>query len=545
MEKIILELEVDSKGAVKGVDKVSKAVEGLDRDVKEVGKSSDNSIGRIGGVSKKAKRGLTGIASGFRAIGTAIKAAGIGLVIAGLVTIQELFRENQKVVDFFNTSFSALQLAFNDFFKFIERNISPITEYFKAIFDDPVQSLKNFGLAIKENIIERLESSLEVLGFLGSAVKKVLSGDFAGALEDVKEAGKEAVDAITGVDNTFDRTIDTVTKVTSSVTEYTKSIYESAKANTELQKQAKLAQALNQGLLEQFDLRAEKERQIRDDESRTIQERIDANNRLGLVLDEQEEKMRANAETNLLAAQSALALNKDSLELQLALIDAQNELLAVEATVTGFRSEQLVNTNALEREAFEQKKLLAEEEIELEEQRRASRNKTFDDAVKIAGAESKLGKALLIAKQGILLKEMIMEAKKTITFSALAASRSVVAVAEGTAQTAKVGFPQNIPLLIGYAAQAVGIISAITSAIGKSKGVASSLGGSTGGSTQIAQPQIQSPSFNIVGQGQGSQIASALGEQQQTPIQAFVVSQDVTTAQSLENGIIQGATLGD
>ena len=545
MEKIILELEVDSKGAVKGVDKVSKAVEGLDKDVKQVGKSSDNSIGRIGGVSKKAKRGLTGIASGFRAIGTAIKAAGIGLVIAGLVTIQELFRENQKVVDFFNTSFSDLQLAFNDFFKFIESNISPITEYFKAIFDDPVQSLKNFGLAIKENIIERLESSLEVLGFLGSAVKKVLSGDFAGALEDVKEAGKEAVDAITGVDNTFDRTIDTVTKVTSSVTEYTKSIYESAKANTELQKQAKLAQALNQGLLEQFDLRAEKERQIRDDESRTIQERIDANNRLGLVLDEQEEKMRANAETNLLAAQSALALNKDSLELQLALIDAQNELLAVEATVTGFRSEQLVNTNALEREAFEQKKLLAEEEIELEEQRRASRNKTFDDAVKIAGAESKLGKALLIAKQGILLKEMIMEAKKTITFSALAASRSVVAVAEGTAQTAKVGFPQNIPLLIGYAAQAVGIISAITSAIGKSKGVASSLGGSTGGSTQIAQPQIQSPSFNIVGQGQGSQIASALGEQQQTPIQAFVVSQDVTTAQSLENGIIQGATLGD
>ena len=545
MEKIILELEVDSKGAVKGVDKVSKAVEGLDKDVKQVGKSSDNSIGRIGGVSKKAKRGLTGIASGFRAIGTAIKAAGIGLVIAGLVTIQELFRENQKVVDFFNTSFSALQLAFNDFFKFIESNISPITEYFKAIFDDPVQSLKNFGLAVKENVIERLQSALEVLGFLGSAVKKVLSGDFAGALEDVKEAGKEAVDAITGVDNTFDRTIDTVTKVTSSVTEYTKSIYESAKANTELQKQAKLAQALNQGLLEQFDLRAEKERQIRDDESRAIEERIDANNRLGLVLDEQEEKMRANAETNLLAAQSALALNKDSLELQLALIDAQNELLAVEATVTGFRSEQLVNTNALEREAFEQKKLLAEEEIELEEQRRASRNKTFDDAVKIAGAESKLGKALLIAKQGILLKEMIMEAKKTITFSALAASRSVVAVAEGTAQTAKVGFPQNIPLLIGYAAQAVGIIGAITSAIGKSKGVASSLGGSTGGSTQIAQPQIQSPSFNIVGQGQGSQIASALGEQQQTPIQAFVVSQDVTTAQSLENGIIQGATLGD
>ena len=45
----------------------------------------------------------------------------------------------------------------------------------------------------------------------------------------------------------------------------------------------------------------------------------------------------------------------------------------------------------------------------------------------------------------------------------------------------------------------------------------------------------QSPAFNIVGQGGASQIASALGEQQQQPIQAFVVSQDVTTAQSLES----------
>ena len=60
-----------------------------------------------------------------------------------------------------------------------------------------------------------------------------------------------------------------------------------------------------------------------------------------------------------------------------------------------------------------------------------------------------------------------------------------------------------------------------------------------------ASAPAQAPAFNIVGQGGTNQIASALGEQQQTPIQAFVVSQDVTTAQSLENGIIQGATLGD
>ena len=69
--------------------------------------------------------------------------------------------------------------------------------------------------------------------------------------------------------------------------------------------------------------------------------------------------------------------------------------------------------------------------------------------------------------------------------------------------------------------------------------------GSASNPSRGASAPAQAPSFNIVGQGGTNQIASALGEQQQTPIQAFVVSQDVTTAQSLENGIIQGATLGD
>ena len=72
----------------------------------------------------------------------------------------------------------------------------------------------------------------------------------------------------------------------------------------------------------------------------------------------------------------------------------------------------------------------------------------------------------------------------------------------------------------------------------------SSGGSSAPNISSISASPAQAPSFNIVGQGEGSQIASALGEQQQTPVQAFVVSQDVTTAQSLENGIIQGATLG-
>jgi hypothetical protein len=84
----------------------------------------------------------------------------------------------------------------------------------------------------------------------------------------------------------------------------------------------------------------------------------------------------------------------------------------------------------------------------------------------------------------LLAKELVMEAKKTITFSTLKASEATVATATGAAKTAAVGFPQNIPLLIAYAAQAAGIIAAIVSAVKGAKSAASSIGaGDMGGGT--------------------------------------------------------------
>jgi hypothetical protein len=52
----------------------------------------------------------------------------------------------------------------------------------------------------------------------------------------------------------------------------------------------------------------------------------------------------------------------------------------------------------------------------------------------------------------------------------------------------------------------------------------------------------QAPDFNVVGQSGFNQVATALGQQNNTPVQAYVVSGDVTTAQALENNIIDTAT---
>jgi hypothetical protein len=67
--------------------------------------------------------------------------------------------------------------------------------------------------------------------------------------------------------------------------------------------------------------------------------------------------------------------------------------------------------------------------------------------------------------------------------------------------------------------------------------------GGGGASVGAVAATPQAPSFNIVGATETSQLAEAIGEQTQEPVQAYVVANDVTTAQSLQNGIIKDATL--
>jgi len=182
-------------------------------------------------------------------------------------------------------------------------------------------------------------------------------------------------------------------------------------------------------------------------------------------------------------------------------------------------------------------------EEEKNERIKQARQDLFLNLASIFGAETKLGKAMIVAKQIQAARELAIEVGKTISFSAQASARSTVALAEGTAQTAKVGFPQNIPLLIGYAAQAAGIILAIkqaTSEAGIATATPAFVPASPGQSPQIVQTV---PQVSPVGASGISQLRETIEGQQQQPVRAYVVSTDVTTAQELDRNIVEGATI--
>jgi hypothetical protein len=183
------------------------------------------------------------------------------------------------------------------------------------------------------------------------ALNKKIAETKQGMVDTAKEtfeAGKDVVtnfgDAVTSVADVVTGTIEGASKIN------VKSIYESSKAIVELKNQSELASAQLQGVVEEYDRQAEKLRQLRDDDSNSIQDRIKANNELGDVLKNQSQAMLSLANQKIASAKAELSANSSSIELQKALIEAENERKGILAQITGLESEQKVNATALNKE---------------------------------------------------------------------------------------------------------------------------------------------------------------------------------------------------
>jgi hypothetical protein len=380
MAKVIaVDLEVNTEKSEANLNDVVAVLGDIKKGLEGTKKATEENAKETKGLQSSFKKA----AAGVKGFGLALKALGIGLVIEAFAIFKEVLGENQKVADFFAASVESLSIAFNDFFKFIENNFSSITGFFKDIFENPKENLEEFADAIKNNLIERFNSFLDTLGFLATAVKKVFERDFTGALEAVKQAGKESVDVLTGVNNSVDKVAEVLPKVTNAILDYAKSTYQAAAATIELNKEAEIAAVINQGLIEDYDRQAEQQRQIRDDTRNSLKVRIEANEKLGEILEEQRNLMLENAAAIERAAQAQYDKNKSDKNF-IALQEAKNEAAAIEAQIEGFRSEQLVNQAALQQELadkikeideaeLKRKQEIAEKEIQLEKRKRESR----------------------------------------------------------------------------------------------------------------------------------------------------------------------------
>ena len=140
-----------------------------------------------------------------------------------------------------------------------------------------------------------------------------------------------------------------------------------------------------------------------------------------------------------------------------------------------------------------------------------------------------INKGLGIAQAIISTAQGIMNAytNPVDVASGLAIPKSIAIGVAGAAQIATIAATKYKPTGGGSSSAGAAAVAAATPST-------TTQGGGAGTSPS------QAPSFNVVGQSGFNQIAGALG--QQGPVQAFVVSGDVTTAQELQNNTITQAT---
>lgn len=184
-------------------------------------------------------------------------------------------------------------------------------------------------------------------------------------------------------------------------------------------------------------------------------------------------------------------------------------------------------------------------EEKLDQDKVAGKMAALDAVRNLAGAETRVGQALLLAKQILQMKEMMMDLKNITFKGKKALAETAVDAGQNVSKSAKIGFPQNIITIAAAIGQGISIMNTVKKAVSRTGAGASAPPPPTPPPVQEATAQAENagPAFNVIGASGTNQIADALAGQQQAPIQTFVVASEVTSEQALERNIVDSASI--
>lgn len=385
-EKKIIEVGADVGDALKEIKNLFNTMVEEEKKAQKQTEATTEAVKEVGSASKQTLKGVESISKGFKGLGLAIKAAGIGLLISAMASVKEIFNQNQRVVDAFAVGFETFSGVVNqvvtalfnvyDIVSKSKENFNGLTKVLSGLLTIAVTPLKIGFLLIKGSIQQaQLAWEKSFFGDKDQNTINQLNKDIAETAKQLGETAGDAVNAGKDIYNNIGDAIGEVKNIGKIAGEELSKVsltaaYETAKTNVALKNTAELAAAQQARLVEQYDRQAEQLRQIRDDERNSLEVRKKANEDLNAVLDKQEKAMLGTANAQIAAAQAEVA-KSNTIENQVALIDALANKEGVLAQIEGLRSEQKANDLALDKESIEltNSKLESESKLSIERKR--------------------------------------------------------------------------------------------------------------------------------------------------------------------------------
>jgi hypothetical protein len=607
------------KNEKKGLKDVTKERKKANESLKEAEENAADYSGVLGTIDSKTGGLISGFTGMTKSIGNATKGlnlmkiaiigTGIGALLIAITSLSAAFTSSEEGQNKWNKMMGIIGATVSVF----TDRLASLGRGLINLFTDPIETLKGFGKSIKEFVMDKVDQTVESLGFLGSAISKLFKGDFSGALED---AGK----GVSGLNKALNPAVIITDALIKSTKELTKEILEEGKAAGKIADQRAAADKLDRQLIidraEANRKRAELLDKVAQKETFSVAERIQFLKEAAILEDEITAKEIKAAQLRLDAKIKENALGdstKEDLQEEANLKANLINLETAKLTKAKLVSAQVVSV--LREEEAEKARIKAEakakqDEIDAAEDEKAKELKTLKDEIKNAEAVTEDEKrALELEKVGAHYDKLIAEAKRlglsTVKLeeakakaidkinktdseneikweeltqqekgaiiskgfndlssilgeeTAAGKAAAIAAATISTYQSAQKSYDSlaGIPIIgpaLGFAAAGAAVVSGFAQVKAISKTKVPTLGGKTppsaGGSTPSAPtlgtPPSIPPAFNVVGASGTNQLAEAIGGQEQLPVQAYVVSNDISTAQSLERNIVEGATIG-
>lgn len=320
-----------------------------------------------GGATQLVNQSLKGLVVG---LGNATKAAlafiatPIGVVIAaiaaGFLLVQNAMNRSEESTNKIRKAVSGVTGIFQKLLKVLE----PVGDF---LIDGIVKGFELAELAI----FQAMENLAKALSFLG-----------------------------------FDEQAESLRNFTKEVAQSVAQSKELADAEIALEKAQRVARKTQL----EFQKDAERLRQIRDNENLSIRERIQANEELGKVLEQQLNEELRIAETALRVANLRIASEGETSEALDAQSQALTEIADIQERITSQESEQLTNRVSLQREAADKLREIQDAAIQKQQEQldlfiaqQGLRAKTLAEQLEIERE---------ISRQSIEIKKAELEAKK-------------------------------------------------------------------------------------------------------------------------------------
>jgi predicted GIY-YIG superfamily endonuclease len=561
-EKVNIEVDVDYKGAVDNLEKIKDEVVDL------------------GKTTKEQKSATSSLASGFKGVGFAMKAAGFGIIMKIVDAVTDALMQNQAVVDTVSTAFNVVGVVLNKIITTFESIFSRTTESsdnfdalgrimrnlmtlallpFKASFMGIGLVISQVQLAwekswLGKGDVVRIQKLTKQVDAYKESLKQVAIDGFEAAnniVKDFREGVDEVMNIAVIVQEEFTNTLDDMT---------VNSVLNQARGITRAKNNIALLGAEQQKLILLAQDEAEAQRIIRDDISKTFEERIEANKEL-LVLSEKARKLEEEGTRKQIASLNAqLSIDSKNVDLLAQKKELENNLIEIGLREKALKKEQKEQENALLQEQNAILQELSRIGVEEQDRRKLEFEQEKERLLKLADLtinnEKDLADTKLRIQEDYQKKKDALDKENTVKEQALQDQRRQIIGSALTGITALVGAETKTGKGIAVAQATMDTYAGATKALAQggifgtvaavgiiAQGLANvrnilntDIPGQPDGGDNPPPPDIIENTVPV------APVFGAIGTEP-PPVQAFVVESDVSSSQALQNDLNLQATL--